>query len=164
MLYKLTDANGRTRGGTQWGPGVRHRPDAAHAGRGGLCGPGWIHAYPDPLVAVIRDPCDAHLGPSARLWEAEGEVGQTDHGLKIGCLELTTVREIPLPVLTTEQRVRCAIACAAAVYQEPSWQAWARAWGTGEERSELAAKQARDDRMGMLLTAVFRREPLNIGA
>ena len=35
-LYKLTDGDGQTRGGTQWGPGVSH----SGTGEGELCGPG----------------------------------------------------------------------------------------------------------------------------
>ena len=48
-LYKLTDGDGQTRGGTQWGPGVSH----SGTGKGELCGPGWIHAYEHPLIAVL---------------------------------------------------------------------------------------------------------------
>ena len=65
-LYKLTDSCGRTRDGTRWGPGVSH----SGTGKGELCGPGWIHAYEHPLVAVLMNPIHANF-QNPRLWEAE---------------------------------------------------------------------------------------------
>ena len=136
-LYKLTDSCGKTRGGTQWGPGVSH----SGTGEGGLCGPGWIHAYEHPLVAVLMNPIHADFN-NPRLWEAEGEVGLRDGQLKCGCKTLTTVREIPLPAVTTEMFVRLAILCAKEVCACRAWNAWADRWLSGEDRSEAAARAA----------------------
>jgi hypothetical protein len=136
-LYKLTDGDGQTRGGTQWGPGVSH----SGTGEGELCGPGWIHAYEHPLIAVLLNPIHADF-KTPRLWEAEGEVGLRDGQIKCGCKTLTTVREIPLPAITTEMRVRFAILCAKEVCACRSWNAWADRWLSGEDRSEAAAEDA----------------------
>jgi hypothetical protein len=136
-LYKLTDSCGKTWGGTQWGPGVSH----SGTGEGELCGPGWIHAYEHPLVAVLMNPIHANF-KNPRLWEAEGEVGLRDGQIKCGCKTLTTVREIPLPSITTEMRVRFAILCAKEVCAYPAWIAWADRWLSGEDRSEAAAAKA----------------------
>ena len=136
-LFKLTDRDGQTRGGMQWGPGVSH----SGTGEGELCGPGWIHAYEHPLVAVLMNPIHAHF-PNPRLWEAEGEIAIRDGQLKCGCKTLTTVREIPLPAVTTEMRVRFAILCAKEVCADLSWNAWADKWLSGEDRSEAAAGAA----------------------
>ena len=65
-LYKLTDGDGQTMSGTQWGPGVSH----SGTGEGELCGPGWIHAYEHPLIAVLLNPIHANI-QNPRLWEAE---------------------------------------------------------------------------------------------
>jgi hypothetical protein len=136
-LYKLTDGNGQTRNGTQWGPGVSH----SGTGKGGLCGPGWIHAYEHPLVAVLMNPIHANF-QTPRLWEAEGEIAIRDCQLKCGCKTLTTVREIPLPAVTTEMRVRFAILCAKEVCAYPAWNAWADRWLSGEDRTQAAARAA----------------------
>ena len=137
-LYKLTDSCGKTRNDTQWGPGVSH----SGTGEGELCGPGWIHAYEHPLVAVLMNPIHADF-QNPRLWESEGEVGLRDGQLKCGCKTLTTVREIPLPSITTEMRVRFAILCAKEVCASYSaWNAWADRWLSGEDRSEAAAEAA----------------------
>jgi hypothetical protein len=134
MIYKLTDGDGQTRGGTQWGPGVSH----SGTGEGELCGPGWIHAYEHPLVAVLLNPIHADF-KHPRLWEAEGEIAIRDGQLKCGCKTLTTIREIPLPEITTEMRVRFAILCAKDVCADLSWNAWANGWLSGEDRSAEAA-------------------------
>jgi hypothetical protein len=134
-LYKLTDSCGKTHNGTQWGPGISH----SGTGEGELCGPGWIHAYEHPLVAVLLNPIHANFR-NPRLWEAEGEVGLRDGQLKCGCKALTTVREIPLPKITTEMRVRFAILCAKEVCADLSWNAWADKWLSGEDRTQAAAE------------------------
>ena len=136
-LYKLTDSDGKTLNGTQWGPGVSH----SGTGDGGLCGPGWIHAYEHPLVAVLMNPIHADF-KNPRLWEAEGEIAIRDGQLKCGCKTLTTVREIPLPEITEEMRARFAILCAKEVCADLSWNAWADKWLSGEDRSVEAAKAA----------------------
>ncbi len=81
-----------------------------------------------------------------QLWEAEadGEF-RDDKGLKGGCTKLTTLRQIPMPTLTTTQRVRFAILCGLKVGADqvcPEWGTWANAWLKGDERSESAAEAA----------------------
>ena len=140
-VYKLTSATLTTHGGYRWAPGEWHESP----GTGGLCSAGWLHWYHDPLLAVLMDPIHAAFGPTARLWEAEadGEV-RDDHGLKGGSTRLRLVREIPLPVVTAEQRVRFAIFCAQAIIGDrcPAWSAWAERWLSGEDRTAAAAEAA----------------------
>jgi hypothetical protein len=145
-LYKLTNARSQTYGDCAWGPGIEHTA----SGEGDLCSSGWLHATTDPLLAVLFDPMQGkYLHKSgARLWEAEGEVGKTDRGLKVGCTRLRTVRELPVPKITTEQRVRFAILCAREVYHDPSWLAWAEGWLSGADRSESAARSAQSAAAG----------------
>jgi len=137
ILYKLTDKAARTFGETQWGEGVTHTTD----GHGNLCGPGWLHAYTDPLLAVLLNPIHGNFADPL-LWECEGKIGKRDHGLKVGCTSLTTLRQIPMPAVTTEQRVRFGILCAWEVYAEPAWREWADAWLAGTDRAASAANGA----------------------
>ena len=44
-LYKLTNHNNRTHNGCKWAEDCEHHA----SGNGGLCGPGWLHAYPNYL-------------------------------------------------------------------------------------------------------------------
>lgn len=123
VLYKLTDSNGKTMNDTQWGPDVSH----SGIGYGQLCSNGWIHAYEHALLGVFMNPIQAgFVGP--RMWKAEGEIRLRDGPFKCGCKTLTTLYEIPVPVVTPEQRVRFAILCAKAVYKDPLWNAWADEW------------------------------------
>ena len=67
-LYKLTTQDGVTRKGehneTKWGDGVEHTA----SGEGDLCGPGWLHAYEDPLVAAFMNPAHANITNPRELW------------------------------------------------------------------------------------------------
>ena len=140
-LYKLTDAKGQTYNETQWGPGVEHTA----SGKGALCTAGWLHAYVDPLLAVFLDPAHGNFVPyrqAAQLWEAEGDVRLDDVGLKVGCTRLMTVRTIPLPAVTDEQRIAFAIRCALKVFHGLAWVVWAEGWLSGEDCSAGSASVA----------------------
>ena len=133
--YKLTCQDNKTFGGCLWGEDVTHETD----GKGSLCGPGWLHAYRNPLLAVFLNPIHANI-KEPRLWECIGE-GEylDDRGLKCGFTRLTTVREIPLPEVTTAQRIAFAILCAKEVCGDPEWCTWADNWLRGNDRTETAA-------------------------
>ena len=135
--WKLTDKQFRTRPGksneTLWGEGVTHTAP----GEGDLCGPGWIHFYLSPELAVLLNPADANfLDPV--LWEIEAEIGISKGQLKAGAKQVTTLRRVSLPQCSTEQRVKFAILCALKVYHEKNFMAWAECWLSGDDRSASA--------------------------
>src|SRR5574338_277270 len=131
-LYKLTDENGQTRGGTQWGPRVTHK--ATGRATQDLCSDGWLHAYEHPLLAVFLNPIHGDFD-NPRMWEAEGRGKMKRDGeLKCGVRELTTVREITLPEVTTEQCIRFAIFCALEVCRTVGFVNWAENWLSGKDR------------------------------
>jgi hypothetical protein len=135
-LYKLTDEHGQTHNETQWGPGFSHKTP----GVGEMCGPGYIHAYTHPVLAVLLNPIHADFS-NPRLWKASGTIRRTD-GLKVGTWDLTTEAEIPLPVVTTEQMIKFAILCAKAVYKDVLFNKWADAWLDDSDRTARAARAA----------------------
>ena len=129
IVYKLTDQNLQTYGSYQWEPGVARETD----GNGGLCGPGWLHYYHDPLLAVLLNPIHADIA-NPILWEAEADgLHRDDRGLKGGCTRLTLIRQVDLPQITTEHRVRFGILCAKAVCNDRAWSAWADRWLDGSD-------------------------------
>lgn len=140
-LYKLTDAQGRTRAGEDneltWAVGVEHKT----AGTGTrLCTSDVIHAYEHPLIAVLMNPAHARFNPTTmRLFVAEGEIVAREGQLKCGVHTLKVVEEILVPTLTAEQRVKFAILCAKQVYKENAWNAWADKWLSDEDRFTAAA-------------------------
>ena len=140
-LYKLTDQAGYTRkgkaNGCLWGNGVSH----SGTGEGDLCGPGYIHAYTDPLLALLLNPIHASI-KNPRLWVCEGEIAKSDRGLKVGCVELTAVSEIPVPAVTEEHRIRFGILCALEVYDDKEFASWARSWLDDKDRTAIAAHAA----------------------
>ena len=143
-LYKLTDEQGRTRAGEDneltWAVGVAHKT----AGTGTrLCTADVIHAYEHPLIAVLMNPVHARFNPAKmRLFVAEGEIVAREGQLKCGVHALKIVEEIPVPVLTIEQRVKFAILCAKLVCKDAAWNAWADKWLSSEDRTARSAKAA----------------------
>ena len=138
-LYKLTNLHSQTRSATQWGENVTHELPVRDAYQ--LCSYQVLHAYVSPELAVLMDPIHAILLPDAILWEVEGDVVLND-GTKVGCTRLTTLKQIPIPTITPEQRVTFAIKCALHAYKEPSWVAWAQAWLANTNRDAAAADAA----------------------
>jgi len=95
------------------------------------------------------DPIQGRFGPTARLWRgtAGGKKlldGSGKFVLKGGSQVVTLIEELPLPMLTTEQRVQVAIRVAQHVVGSrcPKWSAWAEAWLAGQDRTTTAAQTA----------------------
>ena len=138
ILYKFTDQNMQTHGGCQWVLGEKKTT----SGEGELCGPGWLHCYADPLLAVLLNPIHADY-ENPRLFRARvGRKSKHDHGLKSGYTKMTLIEEIPVPAISTEQRVRFAILCAMKVYRNPGFVQWGENWLSGKDRSAEAAEAA----------------------
>ena len=134
-VYKLTDQNMQTYNGCKWVLGE----EKTTSGEGELCGPGWLHCYSDPLLAVLLNPIHADY-ENPRLFRAHvGGTSKPDHGLKSGYTKMTLIEEIPVPAISTAQRVRFAILCAMKVYQDPGFVQWGENWLSGKDRSAEAA-------------------------
>ena len=125
------------------------------SGRGKLCGPGWLHAYASAEIAWFLNPIHANYA-SAVLYQVEGAGAvQHDHGIKIGYTRMRLVAPVAQPIPTTEQRVRFGLACAYAVYREPTYQDWAGGWLCGEDRSAGAAEAAAEAAVGAARAAAW---------
>ena len=135
IAYKLTDQNMHTYGGCQW---ELNKPKTTD-GKGELCGPGWLHYYKSPLLAVLHNPLHANFS-SPRLFKvrAEGE-HKHDGYMKSGCTALTLLEELLIPQVTDVQRIAYGILCAKEVCTNPIWIAWADHWLDGTDRSRAAA-------------------------
>ena len=137
-LYKLTNAAGKTYGGTQWGENVTNY--AVGPREGGLCSSALIHAYATPPLAELCDCIHGCFGESGILWLAEGEVAESG-GLKVGCRSLTTLRRMDRKPPTTEQRVAFGVLSAWTCGDE-TWRVWARGWLAGKDRTAESATAA----------------------
>ena len=134
---KLTDKDGYTRNQTLWGENITHK--VTGPSNQALCSNGWIHFYEHPLIAVFMNPIHAQFN-EPRLYSCliKGEI-KKDGQLKSGCKKLTTLSRLPLPVITSEQRIEIGIRCAMIVYKEQHWLLWAQKWLSGEDRTEKSA-------------------------
>jgi len=147
MNVKLTDSNDRTRGGTQWGPGVLHRAP----GTGDLCTDGWIHYYRDPMLAVMMDPVDGKFGENAHMWTVTVSGKRKHEPDKSGAQRVRTVERIDMPVVTRTQRQAFGILAAREVYggwanydTDGIWWSWSERWLSGEDRSKDSAITAQE--------------------
>lgn len=138
--YKLTDEFGQTKNNTQWGPNVTHKVLSAESK--GLCSTSWIHYYTSPLIAVLMNPSHANF-TNPQLWECSVAGEQLHEPLKSGTKELTTIKQIDLPLITHNQKVAFGILSTLKVYSEVRWVAWANNWLENKDRSiEAAANNA----------------------
>ena len=136
--YKLTNKQSTTFNDTQWGEGITHQ--ATVKGKT-LCTNQVIHVYASPLLAAFLNPIHVDFR-NPRLWECECSRPVADDGMKLGVKSCTTLRKVPPPKVTTEQRVKFAILCALAVYHATEFVLWADGWLTGKDRSKNAAREA----------------------
>ena len=142
IKYKLVNQQLTTFNGCQWKIGIPKET----SGEGDLCSSGWLHYYHDPLLAVLLNPIHADIH-NPRLFTCLVEGGQKDdRGLKGGCTKLTLIKEIPLPVVTKNQKIAFGILCAQQVYSDNGgvWDNWAEKWLSGEDRSEKSRVDAAD--------------------
>jgi len=136
--YKLTDQNMQTHNGCQWEIGAWKETN----GDGELYGPGWLHCYAHPLLAMLHNPIHAEIA-TPRLWVVEVTGRQkTDGQMKEGWSRMRLVEEMPLPTVLAVQRVAYGILCALEVCSIVKFRTWATAWLSGEDRSGGAAEQA----------------------
>jgi hypothetical protein len=114
-LYKLTDQNQETQGGTKWDVGVTHSHKKCDDPQ--MCSGNVFHAYRNANLAFLLNPNHADIS-NPILWECEGEVAVSDWG-KVGCFSLKISQRLPAPawVTSNETRVRLmfAVLCAEAV-------------------------------------------------
>jgi len=137
--YKLTNQNRQTQNGTQWGKNITHK--ATGTGRK-LCSPDVIHVYDHPLKAAMFNPLHANfINPV--LWQCRVKKVVADDKLKVGVKECTTIRQVPLPEISTNQRVRFAILCTLLICRDKSFESWAGNWLSGKDRTTGAARAAR---------------------
>ena len=136
-IYKLSDENGCTKNDTQWGENVTHTA----SGPGNTpCSQQVIHSYLTPEIASFSNPIHGDYRHPI-CWLAEGDVTGCD-GQKLWGKSVTTLRQVPLPEITTEQRVEIAIRISLVRYREKSYVEWAEKWLSEVDRSGEAASRA----------------------
>jgi hypothetical protein len=154
QVYKLTDENLQTYKGFQWTLNKTYEV----SGQGDLCSAGWLHAYEDPLLAVLHNPIHAdYKNPRLFVAEADGEI-KRDGQMKLGCQKMILKEKIPLPVISDTQRTAYGILCAKEVCKDPDWNLWADNWLSGKDRSESAARYARSAAWSAAESAVWSAE------
>jgi hypothetical protein len=100
-----------------------------------------IEAIPDPEVGRPLYGAWA-LFDAALKTTAEGAIVAREGDVKCGVKTLTTLEEIKLPILTTNQMIVVGILAAKEICKDAAWNMWADLWLSGEDRSKKTAKAA----------------------
>ena len=140
IKYKLTDQNLQTHEGFQWeiGKWVKAKGKLKQ----NLCSDGWLHCYDSPLLAALHNPIHANIN-NPKLWEVEvGGRCKNDKGLKCGYRKMQLIREIPIPIISMNQRIAYGILCAKEVVTDKAWNIWADDWLSRRNRTVAAAYAA----------------------
>jgi hypothetical protein len=138
IAYKLLNRDLTTYGGCQWVVGEKKTA----SGKGDLCGPGWLHGYEHAELAHFLNPIHANFKDPILYRVKVGVECKWDGQLKAGWMEMTLLELVHLPIPTTEQRVRFALACALQIYRGTAYRWWAYAWLDGVDQSAAAAVAA----------------------
>ena len=140
--YKLVTQDWKTRKGfpeeADWAIGEANYAKGAGSD---LCMAGVLHYYYTSLEAVLYNRIHAKI-ENPRLLEVEIDEEIATDGLKGGCKQMTPIREIPLPNISTEQLAEFVIRLVRELYPDPAFIAWADKWLSGGDRSETAAEAA----------------------
>jgi len=140
VMYKLVTQDMKTQNNTHWEIGVTNKAKLPGTN---MCSGQVLHCYSNPYLAVLFNPIHANIANPILMEIKCSPIVNTD-GLKHACKEQTPIRVIPLPTLTTTQKVAFAIKCALLVCKTPLFITWAEKWLSGEDRSYAAAHYAAD--------------------
>lgn len=139
-MYKLVSQNYKSYGGMTWEIGKTNKAK----GKGNkMCTDAVLHCYSHPLLAVMFNPIHANI-ENPRLLEIHCSPVVATDGLKYATKTQRPVKELPLPVLSKNQRVAFAIKVALKVCKLSAFVIWANAWLDGTARSAYAAARAAD--------------------
>ena len=136
--YKVTDRN-TTSNGMKWGPEVSNTA----TGKGTvLCTDGFIHFYRNPILAALMRYRHVPLFSRPTLWESEYSGKVVHEPLKSGSKTLKTVKKIPFPKITKNQRIAIGILCVKKYSSKnsPKFVNWANNWLSGKDRTKLSAQ------------------------
>lgn len=143
--YKLIDQKGYTRHGQEGETFWLDGQEKEAQGKGSkLCSTDVIHFYNDPIIAIIMNPTHANI-PNPRLIEIEIDEIVAPDELKGGCKKAKFIKEIPVPEVSLNQKVRFAIQLALFVskhWKSDEWVKWAELWLQQEATAEAATSTA----------------------
>jgi len=136
--YKLLSKEMTSYKDTKWEIGI---PIKIEKTGNTMCSDEVLHCYNHPLLAVFLNPIHVNI-KEPKLFEIEVDKIVNDDGLKFASKSQTLINEIPLPEISSEQRIEIGIKIAKIVFKDEKWNEWADKWLSGEDRSITAADTA----------------------
>lgn len=111
--YKFLTSRKESYAGTRWEIGKWKKVDGKVKR---LCSSSWLHCYCDPILAVLHDRIHGaymEYSTGCKLYEVEVKGKSLTEGqIKEGWTEMRVKRQISIPKITLEIRLRYAIMCA----------------------------------------------------
>jgi hypothetical protein len=140
--YKLVDQNMQTKGNFQWKLGETRTVKSSFKLQP-LCSEYWLHFYVDPRLAIIMNPHGAAFkDPLLFRCRPEGKIRHDKGKLKSGCTKMTLVEALPIPNITSIQKIAFGIYASLEVYTDPTYFKWANNWISDVNRDYNAAAAA----------------------
>jgi hypothetical protein len=136
--YKLLSKEMTSYKDTKWEIGV---PISILKEGNTMCSDEVLHCYNHPLLAVFLNSIHADI-KEPKLFEIKVDEIVNNDGLKFASKSQTLINEIPLPEISSEQRIEIGIKIAKTVYKDEKWNEWTDKWLSGENRSITAADAA----------------------
>jgi hypothetical protein len=136
--YKLLSKEMSSYKDTKWEIGI---PIKIEKTGNTMCSDEVLHCYNHPLLAVFLNPIHADI-KEPKLFEIKVDEIVNNDGLKFASKSQTLINEIPLPKISSEQRIEIGIKIAKTVYKDEKWNEWADKWLSGEDHSITPAANA----------------------
>lgn len=150
-VFKLLRPDLTTYNGCQWQVGEWKET----SGEGDLCGSGWLHAYPHPLLAVLFNPLHAAYQPCV-LFKADASGRVKREGVaKLGATHMVLREPMELPIITPAQSVRFALYLILSQHPNSSLLRWGHSLLQGGEPSREVTHAAQDFIWTVRVTGVW---------
>jgi len=105
-------------------------------GEGNLCGPGWLHCYPSPLLAAFFNPIHGAF-EYPRLFEVEIGGEEKQRGIKFGYTKMRITKELKLKIISKEKILKFSMLCALEIYgkEYQEFSEWSKKWLNREDNT-----------------------------
>jgi hypothetical protein len=139
IAYKLLSQNNTSYNNTKW---ELNKPQTKpNISNPRMCSNDVLHCYAHPLLAAFFNSIHANI-KTPKLFEIKIDKVIAKDSTKQASLSQTLLRQIPLPIITHEQRTEIAIRCAYTSTNNINWKIWADNWLNGRDRSRASADAA----------------------
>jgi len=123
----------------------------------GVFSEGWLHCYSDPLIAILLNPINENI-QNPRIFEVEVDGKEAYNNMKYAYKKMRLIKEVNVPKITLEQKVKFAVLCALEVCTDNKFTSWAKDWYGGKKRKDILAFATDKDKNKYEQIALFAHD------